>query len=104
MSDHPLDDVPDGGLAGGALSVDSDLRPDTGDAAALREWLPSGARLAWAGFGILPWIVALGVATLVLLQTGTPGLDIARYSVYWCLGVTLPGVLVARAVVGTRGN
>jgi hypothetical protein len=53
---------------------------------------------------VLPWILALGVASAVLLQTGTPGLDIARYGAYWCFGVTLPGLLVARAALGTRGN
>ena len=56
------------------------------------------------GVGALPWLFALGVATAVLLQTGTPALDIARYTAYWCLGVTLPGLLLARATVGTRGN
>jgi hypothetical protein len=56
------------------------------------------------GLGALPWLLALGVATVVLLQAGTPALDIARYAAYWCLGVTLPGLLVARAAVGTRGN
>jgi len=99
LSDHPPDDV-----SGGALSVDGDLWPDAGEGAALRELMPSGARLAWAGLGVLPWILALGVATAVLLATGTAGLDIARYGAYWCFGVTLPGLLVARAVVGTRGN
>jgi hypothetical protein len=44
------------------------------------------------------------VATVVLLQAGTPGLDIGRYVAYWCLGVVLPGLLVARATLGTRGN
>ncbi len=52
----------------------------------------------------LPWLVALGVASTALLQTGTPAPDIARYVVYWCLGVVLPGLLVVRATVGTRGN
>jgi len=44
------------------------------------------------------------VATWTLLDASTPILDIARYAAYWCLGVTLPGLLVARATVGTRGN
>ena len=52
----------------------------------------------------LPWLLVLGVATVALLQTGTPALDIGRYAGYWALGVTLPGLLVARATVGTRGN
>jgi len=49
-------------------------------------------------------LLALGVACAALLQTGTPVLDIARYGAYWCFAVILPGVLVARATVGTRGN
>ncbi len=56
------------------------------------------------GLDALPWLLALGVATAMLLQVGTPALDIARYTAYWSLGVTLPGLLVARATLGTRGN
>jgi hypothetical protein len=56
------------------------------------------------GVRALPWLLALGVATVVLLQAGTPAGDIARYTAYWCFGVTLPGLLVVRAAVGTRGN
>jgi hypothetical protein len=48
--------------------------------------------------------LALGLATVVLLQAGTPAADIVRYAAYWCLGVVLPGVLVARATFGTRAN
>lgn len=55
-------------------------------------------------FSVLPWLLALGVAIVALLQTGTPALDIVRYGAYWGLGVVLPGLLVARATVGTRGN
>jgi len=44
------------------------------------------------------------LAVLVLLQAGTPALDIFRYAAYWGFGVMLPGLLVARATVGTRGN
>jgi len=56
------------------------------------------------GLGALPWLLTLAVATVVLMQAGTPALDIARYGAYWCFAVTLPGLLVARATVGTRGN
>jgi hypothetical protein len=56
------------------------------------------------GVGALPWLLALALAALVLLQAGTPAADIVRYAAYWGLGVTLPGLLVARATVGTRGN
>ena len=57
-----------------------------------------------AGSRALPWVLVLGLATVALLQTDTPFLDIGRYTAYWALGVTLPGLLVARATVGTRGN
>jgi hypothetical protein len=60
--------------------------------------------IQWVAFSLLPWLVALAVATVVLMQSGTPVLDIARYSAYWCLGVTLPGLLVSRATIGSRGN
>jgi hypothetical protein len=53
---------------------------------------------------VLPWLVVAGVATAVLLQAQTPALDIARYGAYWCLGVTLPGLLVVRAALGSRGS
>jgi len=49
-------------------------------------------------------LLALGVACAALMQTGTPIQDIGRYVAYWCFAVILPGVLVARATVGTRGN
>jgi len=62
------------------------------------------ASLGQAGVRSLPWLLALGVASAVLLQTGTPALDIARYGAYWGLAVTLPGVLLVRATIGSRGN
>ena len=61
-------------------------------------------RIRQAGARALPWLLALGLATVVLLQAGTPADDIVRYAAYWCLGVVLPGVLVARATFGTRAN
>jgi len=64
----------------------------------------SGAPLGRVGIRALPWLLALGGACAALLQTGTPVQDIARYGAYWCFAVILPGVLVARAAVGTRGN
>ena len=65
--------------------------------------------LAWASLGqsgirALPWLLALAVACAVLLQTGTPAVDIARYGAYWGFAVTLPGLLLVRATIGTRGN
>ena len=78
--------------------------PDVREAVAAPGRALSGATLGWVGVRALPWLLVLGVAALALLHTGTPALDIGRYAIYWCFGVTLPGLLVARATVGTRGN
>jgi hypothetical protein len=51
-----------------------------------------------------PWLLVLAVAVVLLTQAGTPVPEIGRYAVYWSLGLTLPGVLVARATVGSRGS
>ena len=64
----------------------------------------SRAALLEVGVRSLPWLLVLGAATAALSQTGTPAIDIARYLAYWCLGVTLPGLLVVRATVGSAGN
>jgi hypothetical protein len=84
--------------------VDDGGRADVPDAPATSDRSFSGAGTLRVGLGALPWLLALGVATVVLQQVGTPTADIARYAAYWCFGVTLPGLLVARAAVGTRGN
>jgi len=86
------------------LSVDDGLTSDVGQDGAVQGRAHSLAGLGRFGLGALPWLLAFVVGTVVLHQSGTPALDIARYSAYWCLGVTLPGLLVARATVGTRGN
>ena len=78
--------------------------PEVGEGVAATGRPPFGAGLRQIGVGALPWLLALGVATWTLLDASTTILDIARYAAYWCLGVTLPGLLVARATVGTRGN
>ena len=65
---------------------------------------PSRAALQQAGVRALPWLLALGLAIVALLRAGTPAIDVGRYAAYWCFGVTLPGLLVARATVGSRGN
>ena len=82
----------------------SDPTPVVGEDAAARSGTRSWAGPRRVGFGALPWLLALVVATVVLLQVGTPAVDIARYAAYWCFGLTLPGLLLARATVGTRGN
>ena len=99
MPSYPLDPASPSGL-----SVGDGGRPDVGDAAATSSRSLSPAGVLRMGVRALPWLLALGVATVVLLQAGTPAGDIARYTAYWCFGVTLPGLLVVRAAVGTRGN
>jgi hypothetical protein len=84
--------------------VDDALRSELRSDVTLQRGRFSLTSLQRVGLGALPWLLALSVATVVLLQSGTPGLDIARYGAYWCFGVSLPGLLVARATVGTRGN
>jgi hypothetical protein len=78
--------------------------PDVREAVAAPGRALSGATRGRLGVRALPWLLTLGVATVALLHTGTPALDIGRYVVYWSFGLTLPGLLVARATVGTRGN
>jgi len=78
--------------------------PDVKEVAAAPGRGLSAAALGRVGVRALPWLLALGVACAALMQTGTPIQDIGRYVAYWCFAVTLPGVLVARATVGTRGN
>ena len=90
--------------SGGRLSDGSDREPAVGEADAAAGRPPSRAGLRQVGVHALPWLLVLGLASVALLQTSTPALDIGRYGAYWCFGVTLPGLLVARATVGTRGN
>lgn len=102
MRNHQVD-----GASGGPLSGGIDRNPEVEGDFAARDRAPSRAGMRQAGvraLPALPWLLALCLATVVLLQTGTPALDIFRYAAYWCFGVTLPGLLVARATVGTRGN
>jgi hypothetical protein len=80
------------------------LRPDPGEVASVRGHLVTWASLGQAGIRVLPWLLALGVACAALLQTGTPAVDIARYGAYWGFALTLPGLLLVRATIGTRGN
>jgi hypothetical protein len=96
-------EVVDASGAGGSERLVT-LGPAVGEVVAYR-----GRPLAWvslgqAGIRALPWLLALGVAFVVLLQTGTPAVDIARYGAYWGFALTLPGLLLVRATIGTRGN
>jgi len=83
--------------SGGRLSDGSDREPAVGEADAAAGRPPSRAGLRQVGVHALPWLLVLGLASVALLQTSTPALDIIRYGAYWVFGVTLPGVLVARA-------
>jgi hypothetical protein len=62
------------------------------------------ARPAAASKPILPWLVPAVALLGGLLFTHTPVLAIAGYAVYFALAVVLPGTLVFRALVGSRGN
>ena len=84
--------------------MDETRSPDLGQDEAAQDPMQFLTSLQRVGLGALPWLLTLAVATVVLMQAGTPALDIARYGAYWCFAVTLPGLLVARATVGTRGN
>ncbi|MGX6604403.1 hypothetical protein ACWKSP_20025, partial [Micromonosporaceae bacterium Da 78-11] len=53
---------------------------------------------------ILPWLVPAAALVAGLHWTNTPDGDIARYAAYFTLAVVLPGTLVFRALVGSRGN
>ena len=99
MPSYPLDSG-----SGRGLSVGEGGSTEVRDAAVAASRSVPPARLLRAGGSALPWLLTLAVATAVLLQAATPAADIARYATYWCLGVTLPGLLVVRAAVGTRGN
>ncbi|MEV6347060.1 hypothetical protein [Actinoplanes sp. NPDC051851] len=60
-----------------------------------------GLRVLGAG---LPWIVPVAAALWALLDSGTPGHDVGLYTAYLLAAVVLPGTLVFRALLGSRGN
>jgi hypothetical protein len=53
---------------------------------------------------VLPWLLAVAFWLFGLHHFGTPDHDIARYAAYLALAVVLPGTLVFRALLGSRGN
>jgi hypothetical protein len=77
---------------------------DVGEVVAVRRRTLMWAALGQAGIRTLPWLLALAVACAALLQTGTPAVDIARYGAYWGFALVLPGLLLVRATIGSRGN
>ncbi|MFP5417123.1 MAG: hypothetical protein ACLGHZ_09700, partial [Actinomycetes bacterium] len=58
----------------------------------------------------VPWaspvlvLATMGAAVATLLSYGTPGSQVASYGAYWVLGMVLPGTLVSKALLGTRGS
>lgn len=49
-----------------------------------------------------PFAAAFGFLAFAWLRTGVELGEVARYSSYWILGITLPGTLVFRVCCGTR--
>lgn len=52
----------------------------------------------------LPWLVVVAVLIGALLWAGTPAMSVLRYTVYWVAGIQIPGILVFRALGGSRAN
>ena len=59
---------------------------------------------AAAALRALPWLVVAAVLLGALLWTGTPEKSLLRYAIYWFAGIQVPGILVFRALRGSRGN
>lgn len=53
---------------------------------------------------VLPWLVVAVLLIGALLWADTPRTSVLRYGLYWVFGVLVPGVLVFRALRGSRGN
>src|SRR3954454_3597972 len=53
---------------------------------------------------VLPWLLVLAAWIVALRWQDTPMPDITAYVVYWALTIMLPGMLVHRALRGSRGN
>jgi hypothetical protein len=54
--------------------------------------------------GALPWVIVGGALLGALLWVDTPKQALLRYGVYVTVGVLVPGILVFRALRGSRGN
>jgi hypothetical protein len=52
----------------------------------------------------LPWLLPAAALIVALLVTGTPAWSVATYAVYFAVAIVLPGTLVFRALLGSRGN
>jgi hypothetical protein len=87
-------------------AVRSDITPPVAEFAPIAE--ATRADSGGEGFGVvarsLPWVVTAGFVVLALLASETPIEDVGRYGAYLIFGVAVPGVLMWRALVGSRGN
>jgi hypothetical protein len=74
---------------------------DIAEAAPVTTPTPSRARALWH---LPPWLLPAAALVAALLHTGTPGRYVAIYFAYLALAVVLPGTLVFRGLLGSRGN
>ncbi|MDT4991227.1 MAG: hypothetical protein QOH97_1119, partial [Actinoplanes sp.] len=59
-------------------------------------------RVSWPA--VLPWMVVAVALAGVLHWTHTPVRDVTAYTIYWVVGIVVPGTLTHRALRGSRGN
>ncbi|WP_121031090.1 hypothetical protein [Terracoccus luteus] len=64
---------------------------------------PHGARRR-AVLAVVVWSVVLAAALASALRAGAPPVDVARSLLYWAGALVLPGTVVLKALVGTRGS
>ena len=66
--------------------------------------MPPTTRRAGLFLAVLPWLLPAAALLLALHHTGTPARYVAVYAAYFAVAVVLPGTLVYRALLGSRGN
>jgi hypothetical protein len=59
-------------------------------------------RVSWPA--ALPWVLVAIALAGVLHWTHTPVRDVNAYTIYWVVGIVVPGTLTHRAMRGSRGN
>jgi hypothetical protein len=74
-------------------------RPGAGEGSA-----PARTALPKALLSALPWLIVVTFLLAALLWAGTPRIFVVRYCAYVVGGIVVPGVLVYRALCGSRGN
>ncbi|GAA4969770.1 hypothetical protein GCM10025331_73680 [Actinoplanes utahensis] len=65
---------------------------------------PARRTLVSLALRALPWVLVAAFLLATLEWVGTPSRALLRYGVYWVAAVVVPGVLVFRALRGSRGN